>query len=412
MDIYNESVSELSFRDAMPSQEEGERQRSVVHTISWYAILISLSYAVLYFLLSFHALMVFTLVLGGLYTAVFLMTKRSNVPVRPLGVFFMFVVLLHTSALGLLFLPAATGLHLWILVTPLFSIISIDRRDGIWTAFFSVASVGILTYLEWRKEIYVPPFLVEFPDVLIPAIRAFGILVIVLFITGIFWVHHRNLANARLALQLSYERSEALLLNILPAAIAERLKRNAEIIADDFDEASVLFCDLVGFTTIASKQTAHETVEMLNGVFVAFDEAIERRGLEKIKTIGDAYMVASGVPSPRADHAIQLVYLALDLFQILEKYNAEHGYSLSLRIGINCGPVTAGVIGKRKFSYDLWGDTVNVASRMESTGIPNHIHVSEAVVEASAGAFEFQQREEITVKGKGIMQTYLFVGES
>ncbi len=148
---------------------------------------------------------------------------------------------------------------------------------------------------------------------------------------------------------------------------------------------------------------------MLNGVFVEFDEAIEARGLEKIKTIGDAYMVASGVPKAREDHAIEMIHLAQELFRIIKNFNEHNNYNLSLRIGINSGPVTAGVIGTRKFSYDLWGDTVNVASRMESSGIPNHIHVSQSVVEAAKNVFTFEKRELLTIKGKGEMQTYLLV---
>ena len=163
----------------------------------------------------------------------------------------------------------------------------------------------------------------------------------------------------RLALDLkeifrSYKRSEKLFFNILPRSIAERLKKYSSTITDDIEDESVLFCDLVGFTTISSRQTGHQTVNMLNGPFTAFDEAIKARGLEKIKTIGDAYMVACGVPNSRSDHAKQLILLARDLFEILAEYNRNKDYELSLRIVINSGPVTTGVIGTRKFSYDLW----------------------------------------------------------
>ena len=397
----------VSMQEHAGPPNEGGSQQEVIHTITWYAILISLSYGVLYLLLSFHALMVLNIAGALLYLAVFVLNRRGQGMSRLLGVLFMVVALAHTSALGLLFLPASTGLHMWVVVVPFFSIICIDRRDTIWTALISLSAAACLAFLEWGRDTYAPPLAVDVPYVLLPAIRGGSILAIVAFVVGIFWVYHRNLARARQELRVSYERSESLLLNILPASIAERLKQKTEIIADDIDEASVLFCDLVGFTTLASRQTAHETVEMLNGVFIAFDDAIEARGLEKIKTIGDAYMVASGVPNTRDDHAAELVRLAHDLFRILEEYNAREGYSLSLRVGINCGPVTAGVIGKRKFSYDLWGDTVNVASRMESTGIPGRIHVSEAVAKAAEDAFLFEPREEITVKGKGTMRTYL-----
>ena len=268
-------------------------------------------------------------------------------------------------------------------------------------------AVAVLVYIESNKDTFTPILAVDFHPDILPFIRGASMLLIVLFVTFIFWFYYQRLAAARKELSESYERSESLLLNILPSEIAERLKNGATTTADDIEEVSILFCDLVGFTTIASTQTAKETVEMLNGVFVEFDEAIEARGLENIKTIGDAYMVASGVPESRPDHAEQLIYLAQDFFTILEDFNQKNGYDLSLRIGINSGPVTAGVIGTRKFSYDLWGDTVNVASRMESSGIPNHIHVSQPVVELAQNAFHFEKRDKLQIKGKGEMQTYL-----
>ena len=148
---------------------------------------------------------------------------------------------------------------------------------------------------------------------------------------------------------------------------------------------------------------------MLHDIFSAFDEATTARGLEKIKTIGDAYMVASGVPTERGDHEAQLIYLGMDMLQILELYNKKSGLNLKLRIGINSGPVTAGVIGTHKFSYDLWGDTVNVASRMESSGIPDRIQVTKSVVEATGDLFTYEARETLTIKGKGTMEAFLLL---
>ncbi|MDP6943454.1 MAG: adenylate/guanylate cyclase domain-containing protein [Myxococcota bacterium] len=219
-----------------------------------------------------------------------------------------------------------------------------------------------------------------------------------------------DLHLARKKLAHAHEQSELLLLNILPASIAQRLKTHHEVtIADDYPEASVLFADLVGFTSLSSRQTASETVVMLNGIFSAFDVAVVAHGLEKIKTIGDSYMVASGVPVRRRDHVTQLLALALTMQRLLAVHNMRHGYDLELRIGVHTGPLTAGVIGSRKFTYDIWGDTVNVASRMESTGISGRIQVSEAVTRAAAGHFEFEDRGLVEIKGKGEMQTFLVV---
>ena len=398
----------LEYKQHINEQLEQKTQRDVIHTISSYGILISVSYGFLYLLISFYTFMFTTFAFATIYLIIFILNNKNETSMRPLSVIFMLTALVHTSLIGLVFVPATTGLHLWGLIIPLFCIITIDYRDVIWTGLFSMIACALIVYLEWNKHTYVPPLQIDIIPEILPFIRAVTMLTIVLFVSGVFWFYDRKLASARQALQHSYRRSESLLLNILPEVIAHRLKQKSEIIADDIDEASVLFCDIVGFTAIASQQTALQTVKMLNGIFIAFDEAIDKRNLEKIKTIGDAYMVASGVPKKRTDHAAALIHLALDFFQILEKYNDQNDTQLSLRVGINCGPLTAGVIGKRKFSYDLWGDTVNVASRMESTGIPNRIQVTESFANETSDLFRFDIREEVYIKGKGMMKTFLY----
>ncbi len=177
------------------------------------------------------------------------------------------------------------------------------------------------------------------------------------------------------------DRADRLLLNILPGPIAARLLEEPGTIADSFEEVSVVFADLVGFTSLASRLSGTELVEMLNELFSAFDQLAERHGLEKIKTIGDAYMVVGGVPEPIADPAEPAFRMAFDMQAAVTSYAKSSGHPLAVRIGIHVGPVTAGVIGMKKFTYDLWGDTVNVASRMESSGEPGRIHVSQAVHE-------------------------------
>jgi class 3 adenylate cyclase/sensor domain CHASE-containing protein len=213
----------------------------------------------------------------------------------------------------------------------------------------------------------------------------------------------------RLNVELDSERAkaEALLRNILPGPIAERLKDGEKTIADQFPEVSVLFADLVGFTTLSSSVSAQDLVVMLNDVFSRFDNLADEHGLEKIKTIGDAYMVVAGLPEPRPDHALALSSMALDMLDAIDDFNVQHGTSLGIRIGINTGPVVAGVIGKRKFIYDLWGDAVNVASRMESSGLPGRVQISDSTQVCLAGALPVEDRGTITVKGKGEMQTWL-----
>ena len=207
------------------------------------------------------------------------------------------------------------------------------------------------------------------------------------------------------------ERSERLLRNVLPDPIADRLKqRPGEVIADSFAEATVLFADLVGFTTLSARTPPDALVEMLDDVFSRFDELSERHGLEKIKTIGDAYMAAAGVPTPRPDHAEAAAAMALDMNDALADVNRRRGLALSLRIGLHSGPVVAGVIGSRKFIYDLWGDTVNVASRMESHGVPGRVHVSPETRARLEERFVLTERGTIDVKGRGPMTTWLLEG--
>jgi class 3 adenylate cyclase len=207
------------------------------------------------------------------------------------------------------------------------------------------------------------------------------------------------------------DRSDELLLNILPRRIADRLKEApATIIAESFPEASILFADIVGFTQLASQLPPTELVDLLNGIFSEFDALLDVHGLEKIKTIGDAYLAAAGVPEARRDHASSAADMALDMMAALRRFNERRGTSFQMRVGMNSGPVVAGVIGTRKFIFDLWGDAVNVASRMESQGLPARIQVSEASFYLLREKFHLVERGEIPVKGKGVMRTWFLEG--
>ena len=215
--------------------------------------------------------------------------------------------------------------------------------------------------------------------------------------------------RTRRALAAEQQRSERLLLNVLPAPIAARLKQTDGVIADAFPEATVLFADLVDFTRRSQRSGPEEVVQGLNDLFSAFDRLTRRLGLEKIKTIGDAYMVAGGLPDPRPDHAQAVAEMALAMREEVARHRDPGGRPLAVRIGIDTGPVVAGVIGMDKFSYDLWGDTVNTASRMESTGIPGSIQVTERTYRRLRDRYRFQKRGPIHVKGKGELVTYLLV---
>lgn len=211
-------------------------------------------------------------------------------------------------------------------------------------------------------------------------------------------------------LRKEQQKAEELLLNVLPASIAARLKQGDKIIAESFPDVTILFADLVNFTQLSATISAKELVNILNEIFSEFDLLAEKHGLEKIKTIGDAYMVVGGLPIHRPDHAQAVASMALDMRAAIQRIKCSLSQEpLSIRIGINTGPVVAGVIGIKKFIYDLWGDTVNVASRMESHGIPDQIHVTLETYQVLQQEYIFTARDKIQVKGKGEMQTYLLL---
>jgi adenylate cyclase len=216
--------------------------------------------------------------------------------------------------------------------------------------------------------------------------------------------------RAEAAAEREYERSERLLTNILPSSIAARLKSESNVlIADRHDQASILFADMAGFTAQASDTAPDDLVQFLNRVFSDFDRLVEQHGLEKIKTTGDAYMVVSGVPTARSDHAQALAALALEMREAATEWRDPRGRSVPIRMGISSGPVVAGVVGTRKFFYDVWGDAVNVAARMEMTGSPGKIQVSQDIYESLRDEFVLESRGEIEVKGKGGMPTWFLL---
>ncbi len=216
-----------------------------------------------------------------------------------------------------------------------------------------------------------------------------------------------NLAEKHHLLQLEQAKSEQLLLNILPKPIADRLKQAPGVIAERFEAATVLFADIVGFTPLSARIMPEELVNLLNEVFSLFDQLAEKRGLEKIKTIGDAYMAVAGVPMPRPDHAEAAAEMALD---VQREIVHVAGGALKVRVGLHTGPVVAGVIGKKKFIYDLWGDTVNVASRMEAQGLAGSIQVTAETHRRLRDQFTFEERGAMPVRGIGQMMTYLLLG--
>ncbi|MBK7857556.1 MAG: response regulator [Archangiaceae bacterium] len=212
-------------------------------------------------------------------------------------------------------------------------------------------------------------------------------------------------------LELQRGRAETLLLNVLPRSIAERLKAGEKTLADRFPEATVLFSDLVDFTTLSASMTPQEVVALLNELFSRFDQLADGLGVEKIKTLGDGYLAAAGLPDPRPDHARAVADLALEMQRELERLNERRGTRLQMRIGVHSGPVVAGIIGLHRFSYDLWGDTVNTAARLESTGAPGRIHVSAEAQRALEQTHRLEPRGPVAMKGKGELDTFWLTGK-
>lgn len=221
-----------------------------------------------------------------------------------------------------------------------------------------------------------------------------------------------DLSKENYLLEIEQMKTEKLMLNILPQPIAERLKRGEKNIAGSYPDVTVLFSDLVGFTKMSSEVSAAELVKLLNDLFTRFDKRAAAIGLEKIKTIGDAYMAVGGLPIPRPDHAALCAEMALGMFEDLHDFNRENGTKLDMRIGINSGPVVAGVIGFTKFSYDLWGSAVNIASRMESTSRPGKIQISPSTYEALKGAFCTCDAGTVECKGIGPVKTQFLLGRN
>jgi len=300
---------------------------------------------------------------------------------------------------------ASGAVGLWGILAPLGALIFTGARAGVrWFAafvlvFVASGAVGEVAGLGTPLPAWFAPTMLAL-NVTVGGAVVFGLLVL--------FVRQREEALA--ALRVEQDRAETLLLNILPRSIADKLKADSATIADQFAAASILFADIVDFTPLSERLQPAEVVGMLDHLFTHFDDLADRYEVEKIKTIGDCYMVAAGVPTPRDDHARVMGLLALDMREAMRSEDAVGHLGLQLRIGINSGPVVAGVIGRKRFLYDLWGDAVNMASRMETHGTPGRIQVTRATYELLRGEFELEARGTVSIKGKGDVETWYLVG--
>ena len=312
--------------------------------------------------------------------------------------FYLSTVAFLGTAAQVLMIGTAEGIHYWLILTiiiPYFVYPTNFTFIALLHSFSMVIGFAAISWW-WVIDYFDNPMSVFFSQVLM----ATGIMLM-----GFYFRRSTEEANSKLVME--QEKSERLLKNILPQKVIEQLKSTDGMIAERFPEASVLFADIVNFTAMSKTMHPEELVSLLNTIFSAFDELSEKYQLEKIKTIGDAYMVAAGIPEEKAHHAQAIAQMALEMKSVIGQIKAKQHVDLGLRIGISSGPIVAGVIGRRKFAYDLWGDVVNLASRMESHGIEGEIQISEDTFYKIADEFECEVRGEIEIKGKGEMMTYL-----
>ncbi len=405
-DRIDATLARLSEIGADPGDDEETRLRKGLLVL--FAVLvmpISLVWGVLYLALGAPSGVIAFLYFGVSLASIALFARTHD-----------FVLLLRLQLVAILLAPTLSmiplagftgsgGVGLWGILAPLGALVFRGARDGIrWYVAFLVVLLG--SGIAGPLFGFQSPLPVWFSNLMLGLNIAVGG-TIVFTLLALF---AKQREDALGALRREQERAESLLLSILPSSIAERLKSNPRTIADQFSAASVLFADVVNFTPRAESLRPADVVGLLDRLFSHFDTLAERYGLEKIKTIGDAYMIASGVPDPRPDHAKVLALLALDMVESIAPDGAVGDLGLDLRIGISSGPVVAGVIGRRKFLYDLWGDAVNMASRMESHGTPGDIQITRETLELLEGEFVCRSRGTVAVKGKGDMETWYVVG--
>lgn len=400
-------MERLATAGVVASDTEEERLRKGVLTLATVMIaLLAVVWVVAYWLLgrALSAAIPFGYQVASLGSLVmFLRTKRYRL-FRFTQVLLMLLLpfFLQLSLGGFV---ASSGVILWAVWAPFGALIFYGARQAVPWLFALLGLIVLAGILD--------PSLPPGPPLPVGVVATFFVLNIGAVATSMFLLVRffvREREKAMRALRIEREKSERLLLNMLPRPIADRLKSEEGIIADAFPDVSVLFADIVDFTPLSERLDPEEVVMLLDEIFTAFDRLADDRGLEKIKTIGDAYMVAGGLPVRRPDHSQSIAEMALGMLEEVARCAERFGAPLSVRIGIDVGPVIAGVIGRRKFIYDLWGDTVNTASRMESHGLPGTIQVTRRAYERLRDRYEFEERKGVIVKGKGKTTTFRLIG--
>jgi class 3 adenylate cyclase len=337
----------------------------------------------------------------------FLLNRRGRH--REAKVVFVAVVIANTAYFSMIFGSSAPAHH-WLIPGAALGVLAFKPTERGWAAVLVALSFAAFVVFESAHP-ELEPVVRQFSDPMHELRAAQGSTVAAMALTLLLvGIMHRRFAASEAALSEEKAKSERLLRAILPDKVAQELRETGRTKAVRHEDVSFLFADMVGFTPLAASMPAEDVVALLADVFTRFDELIARCGVEKIKTIGDAYMVAGGVPVAVPDHAERLARCALGMMEVVRQFSAESGHSLQLRIGLHRGPAVAGVIGTTKFAYDLWGETVNTASRLESSGEPGRIQVSDAFRSGSTDTLAFEPRGEVVLKGVGPVRTHWLTG--
>lgn len=384
---------------------EEVRRASVTYHIAVAGMVLGVGYALMNALLGIWVGALANLVFGLIWMFIARLCRRGLVDRS--RHFMLFATNIHISITALFIFGPECGGHHYLLASATVGSLFFTLDEWPWKIFYLI--FGLTLYMLLEHEL-LPYSAVE--TISLPVARLFEVVSVIGTIGFIFvflYAYQFAVLRAERKLDRAHRRSEELLLNILPLPIAERLKVG-ESVVDRFEEVTVLFADISSFTKLSTEMVPVDIVRMLNEIFSAFDSIADSYGLEKIKTIGDAYMVAGGIPEEQPNHVQAVANMAMDMRDWLIDFRDSRGLDIGLRVGIHSGPVVAGVIGSRKFIYDLWGDTVNLASRMESHGIIDQVQVSEVVAEKLQSHFLLENRGEIAVKGKGQMPAYLLTG--
>ncbi|MGL1885536.1 MAG: hypothetical protein OCD76_03385 [Reichenbachiella sp.] len=395
----HDAVAEL--RAHQPYKEIKDLRYYLVGKIGHFSgTILHILFIPLFYFLGVYELVAFNIVSLAIFTAIYFTNKRENYLLSTtLGVF---EIISHQS-LCVYFIGWETGFQYYIITLLMVPFLTYPTHR---LTKFTLAGLCIITYLTLQATLKDATPIYSINPTLVETLCFLNTLCSMLLIVAWSFYFNDSVGKADDALEAEQKQSDDLLHNILPSSIAARLKQESTTIADGYKSVSVLFLDIVGFSQLSATQSPIGLVTLLNTIFSKFDDLAIKYDLEKIKTIGDAYMVAAGVPEQKQDDAIRLALFSLELLEQIDRFNTETNNNVTVRVGMNSGPVIAGVIGKRKFIYDLWGDAVNVASRMESHGTNGEIHVSETTYNELKDTFDFEKCSPIDIKGKGLMQTY------